>query len=713
MRQGQASARRGSWAWVARIAELIAWSTALVIFLILHVAEIDESTYRDGLWLTGALVVWLLAFFRGLLPRRSTRWWAVWLPLVGSTAFATAAYALLDRDVPSAQIVFVPVIVATGLLAGAWGGIASAALSAGGYLAIATPLGNPDGNVQASVTIGIFVLCGSIAGLLSRELRTHYRGEQEEHRLATAVRHRLLAVLDAIDEGIVFRDRNGSVRVLNRRAGVLFDIQSDDVLGTSAAEVLRTIARLTEDPEGFMETFQKLRDQPEAELRAQIEQIIPARRQLRLYSGPAYDDDGTLVGRIDVYSDVTDAVQRAAENERLYEEARRVAESFQRGLLPRDVPRLPRVGMVAHYVPASGLRTVCGDLYDFVPLADGRMALVMGDVVGTGPEAANDAALTRYTLRSFAGQLRDPAKLLQWMNAHIHSQLPPDRFVRLVVAVLDPERATLEYANAGHVPPVVFRGATRTVEWLEEGDIALGIVDDVRFKSGHVALNPSDMLVMYTDGLTEAPRAGRPFGQGRFSDLVSEWGIGTPGELVQAIRRGVDAWVDNELRDDLALLAVQVVPDTVLGEPLRELVIPNEAVRVSEVRNFVASFLADLRAPVETSAEVLLAVGEAAGNAYRHGRRPIGRSELRIRCEYERPMLHVTVADDGPGFDPGEEPAVGLPDPFASGGRGLFLMKELMDDVRIEPTPVGTTVTLARTIETLGGDGEGPSRRDN
>ena len=706
------SSEKGSWAWVARLAELVSWVTAVAIFGIVNAAALPPDAYRQGLWLTGALAVWLLVFFRFVLPRNSTAWWAVWLPLVGTAVFATATFSLFRGEVPSAQAIFIPPIVVTGLLAGAGGGIASALLCGAGFVAVATPFSDSLGTIRTGFTVGIFVLCGSVAGVLARELRTHYRGEQEEHRLATAVRHRLLAVLDAVDEGIIFRDRTGVVRVLNRRAGVLFDIDPDAVLGSPANDVLRTIARKTEDPEEFMETFQRLRDQPEAELRSQIEQIIPARRQLRLYSGPAFDDTGALVGRIDVYSDVTEAVRRASENERLYEEARRTAESYQRGLLPRDPPRLPRVGIVAHYVAAAGRRAVCGDLYDFVPLPDGRMAVVMGDVVGTGPEAVSDAALTRYTLRSFAGQIRDPAKLLQWMNAHLRSQSTPERFVRLVVGVLDPERATLTYANAGHVPPVVFRAETRSVEWLEEGDIALAIEDDVRYKAAHIDLHPGDMLVFYTDGLTEAPRAGRPFGQGKFSDIVAEWGIGTPGELVQAIRRSVDAWVDDELRDDLALVVLQVVPDAVFGEPLRELVVPNEASRISEVRRFVGSFLADLRAPVDATSEVLLAVGEAAGNAYRHGRRASGRSELRVRCEYEHPTLTVTVADDGPGFEPTTADE-GLPDPFASGGRGLFLMNELMDDIGIAGDPQGTTVTLRRRILPLAASPDEPTKRDD
>lgn len=697
MAEDRPATRKGSWTWVARVAELTAWGTTALIVLVLNVADVPSDTYSNGLIVVGALAVWLLLFFRGLLPRRRTAWWALTVPLLLSVGFGCVTYALLRDHVTSAQTVFVPIIVSTGLLAGVSGGLAAALLSQVGFLALAASSGID--SVATSFTGGMFLLSGSIAGLLSRELRTHYRGEQEEHRLATAVRHRLLAVVDAVDEAIIFRDRQGTVRVVNRRAGTLFDIAPDDHLGEPAVELLRKIARQTEDPEELMEFFQGLRDQPEAELRRDIEQIIPVRRKLRVFSGPTFDDTGTLVGRIDVFTDVSEAVRRSEEIERLYERTRKIAESYQRGLLPVDMPRLPRVGMVAHYIAAAGERAVCGDFYDFLPMSEGRVGLVLGDVCGIGPVAANDAALTRYTLRSFAGQVTDPANLLQWMNAHIKKQSSPERFVRLLLGVLDPERAVLTYANAGHVPPILYRSATTDVEWLGEGGLALGVEDDTRYKAGRVELHPGDMAVFYTDGVTEAQRNGQPYGQGRLLDLVKRYGVGSPGELVQAVRSGVETWTgDADMRDDIALLVFQIAPDTALDEPIREMVVPNEPARVADIRRFVASFLADLRAPVELSSDVLLAVGEAAGNASRHGRRTQGRSEIRVRCELARPDVEITIADDGPGFDPSEVADRGTPDPLAQGGRGLFLMRELMDDVSMSTSAEGTIVVMRRTL---------------
>jgi serine phosphatase RsbU (regulator of sigma subunit)/anti-sigma regulatory factor (Ser/Thr protein kinase) len=696
---GPRNVNKGSRGWTRRVAELATWGALAVVSLLVLLAGLPRQELLWALGLVLAAAVWALMLFRRELVRTERVPGVAVLYVAISLALAAGFYAVLRGEVPTAQLVFVPVIAVSGLLAGFRAGLATGVVAAVLYAVVGEATGEPPSVIAAAVNLGIFFLSGSVAGLLAEELRSHYRGEQEEHRLATAVRHRLLAVLDAIDEAIVFRDRQGVVRVVNRRAADLFGIDADEHLGGAAAELLRVIARQTEDPEGFMESFQELRDDPELEMRVSIEQIIPERRRLRLYSGPARDESGILVGRIDVYTDVTDAVRRAEEIERLYEQARETAESYQRGLLPDSVPTLPRVNLVAHYIAARGPRAVCGDFYDFVALPQGRVGIVLGDVCGVGPPAANDAAFTRYTLRSFVADESDPVALMSKLNAHIDRHLSNDRFVRLVLGILDPERAELSYVNAGHVPPVIYRARSGRAEWLGEGGLPLGVSPDEPYEARRVQLEPGDMLLFYADGVTEGIRKGRVFGQGRLQDLVEEYGVGTPGELVQAIRRSVEAWApSDELRDDVALLVGQVVPDAAIAEPARELLLPNEPARVKELRAFVADYLADLRAPIEESQEIVIAVGEAASNACKYGRKANGRSEIRVRCALEGPNVVISVSDDGPGFDATTIHHNGLPDRFASGGRGMFLMNQLMDSVEIDTSEAGTTVTLKRAV---------------
>ncbi len=690
--------RKGSWLWALRMAETTAWGSAGLFLLWLAASPAPAGVRLRGVVLLIALAAWIAATFRVVLPARADDVVTAVATVVVATAFAAGAWWIAGSYQPAVRLLFVPVALCAGLLGGYYVGGGAALLGAAAYTVLAIHLGVWHGPGQTIVVAGVLLLVGLVSGGLSLQLRAHLRGEEEEHRIAVAVRHRLVAVLDAVDEAIVFSDRQGTVRLVNRRAAELFDISPDDHVGRPHVQLLRLLARRTEDPEGFMETFQEVRDDPEAELRTLVEQIIPQRRQMRLFSGPARDEAGEVVGRIDVYTDISEAMARSREVRRLLEEARLVAESYQRSLLPTAIPSLPRVSLVAHYIPAAGRRAVCGDFYDFVGLPDGRMAMVLGDVVGAGPAAANDAALTRYTLRSFASEVSSPERLMQWMNRYLASELSTERFVRLLLVSLDPERAVLDYVNAGHVPPVLFRFRSGEAEFLGEGGLALGVEDDSTYKAASVALEPGDTLVLYTDGVTEAPRRGRPFGQGRLLDLVSEYGVGTPGEVVQAVRRSVELWVeDEELRDDLALIVCQVVPDALIGEPIRELVLPNDPARLQEMRSFVASFLADVRAPVGPSSELLLAVGEATANATRHGRRT-DRSEVRIRCAVEGAEAVVTVADDGAGFQPSAEDMAAPQDRFASGGRGLFLMQQLADDVAITGSEAGTTVTLRKRL---------------
>jgi serine phosphatase RsbU (regulator of sigma subunit)/anti-sigma regulatory factor (Ser/Thr protein kinase) len=505
-------------------------------------------------------------------------------------------------------------------------------------------------------------------------------------------------ILDALDEAIIFSDAGGVVRQINRRAAELFEIDAADFLDGPRVALARTVALQTEDPDGFMETLQELRTDPSKELRFEIEQVIPARRNLRFYSGPAPAPDGRL-GRIDVFADISLAVRRANEIELLYEQARAAAESYRGGLLPEGIPSLPRFNMVAHYIPAAAGRSVCGDFYDFIPMSEGRMGLVIGDVCGTGPRAASDSALARHSLRYLATEEPDPGRLLERVSEQIRAQIGSERFVRLGFVLLDPEQAMLGYSTAGQAPPILYRAETKEVEWLEDGGLPLAVEADAHYQTERRKLDPGDMLILYTDGVTEAARRGRPFGQRKLGDLVKQYGVGTPGEFIQALRRAVGAWVGGgELRDDIALLVSQVAPDAAIDEPTRELVLPNEPARIREVRRFVASFLADVRAPVDISADILLSVSEAAANACRYGRTSDSWSELRIQCRLERPDVIVSVTDEGSGFDPAGLEVARLPDRFASGGRGLFLMQKLMDEVTTESSDDGTTVFLKKRI---------------
>jgi PAS domain S-box-containing protein len=687
---------KGSWRWALVVAERTTYGTIAMVFVLVQMIHFRREDYLVGLALVALLSVLAFGFFRIALPllQRDPR--VSWIGLAYGLTAATSTFVLFSGYLGAAPSFFAPVVAVSALI----GTLATAFIAAGlaivAYLIAASLTDPADSAASLLLNSAIFMMVGVVFGLLTSELRTNYRRQISASGRASNVGYRLNAVVEAVEEAIIFTDRRNLIRVLNERAVALFDVQPEEMIGEPVVRLLRHIARQTEDPEGFMEAYQVLRDEPEAQFEREIEQIIPVRRVLHALSRPARDTWGDLVGRVDVFADVTERVRRSREVERLLAEARGTAESYQRALLPPVPTSLPRIGLVAHYIPAAGQRAVSGDFYDFLTLKDGRVLVALGDVCGIGPRAVSDAAMARYTLELLARTDDDPETILGSMARNMRERLGGERFVRMVVARLDPERAVLHYATAGHVPPLLFRAATGETEWLGEGGLPLGVEDEPTYKNGALELNPGDTLFLYTDGVTEAARRGRPMGQGRLSDLVQEFGPGTPGELVQGVRRAVEAWVDKGLGDDLAMVAVQVVPDTAVDAPARELVLPNEPSRIRDVRSFISEFLTDLRAPLDVASEIVLAAGEAAGNAVKYGRKESVQGEVRVRCVVQGVNIQITIADDGPGFEISDEPAMGQPDPLAAGGRGLFLMRELMDEVDIDSSPEGTTVTLTR-----------------
>jgi serine phosphatase RsbU (regulator of sigma subunit)/anti-sigma regulatory factor (Ser/Thr protein kinase)/PAS domain-containing protein len=691
------SAMKGSWDWALRVSERTALTTVAALFVVIHADELEAGTYRLALALAAGLLAVIGLLFRVVLPHLRYRRLGAWLGVAVGTLSSVAIYALLKGEVPSAHLFFIPPLVMAGMLGDLMVAGVASLLAVGGYLGVGQLTNQAPGAIPALLNSSIFLFSGLVSGLLSQELREHFRREMVEHRLATAVGHRLTAVLGSIEEAIVFSNRAGVTKMVNRRAAELFDIDPNDYQDAPVVQLLRVVARETEDPEGFMETFQQLRDEPERELGWDVEQIIPSRRVLRVLARPVKSSTGALVGRIDVYTDITEGVRRAAAMEEALAQARKTAESYVRGLLPQSIPSLPRVGVVAHYVPATSGRGVSGDFYDFMTFKDGRVGLLIGDVVGIGPEAVSDASMTRYTLRSLSRTESEPGALMELVNDALRQDLGQDRFVRAVFAVLDPERAVLEYCNAGHAPPILFRAKRGNIDRLEEGGLPLGVDVGERYKTARLELDPGDSVLFYTDGVTEATRLGKPMGQGRLSDLVRQYGFGTPGELVQGIRRAVEAWVDDELRDDMAMIGCQVVPDTSTDIAARELVLPNDPARLRDVRDFVAEFMSDLRVSVEITGEMLLAVSEAAGNAAKYGRSQQRNSEVRVRCSLEGTDITITVSDEGPGFEIPSD-SDDLPDPLASGGRGLFLMKHMTDHLSIATGEEGTVVTLQRKV---------------
>jgi phosphoserine phosphatase RsbU/P len=177
-----------------------------------------------------------------------------------------------------------------------------------------------------------------------------------------------------------------------------------------------------------------------------------------------------------------------------------VARQVQAGLMPREMPDIPGFGIAGAWHPA---REVAGDFYDIFPLDEGRWGMVIGDVADKGTAAALYMAMVRSLILSGALRHRSPAAVLAEVNHTILRQSSAVIFVTVFLAVLDPKKQTLQYANAGHNPPVV-RRASGAIESLTKTGSALGVFDEPQLSVTTITLGPGDAVVLYTDGVTEA-----------------------------------------------------------------------------------------------------------------------------------------------------------------------------------------------------------------
>ncbi|MGH9346730.1 MAG: PP2C family protein-serine/threonine phosphatase [Vicinamibacterales bacterium] len=239
-----------------------------------------------------------------------------------------------------------------------------------------------------------------------------------------------------------------------------------------------------------------------------------------------------------------------------------IAREIQQAMLPKAVYQAEGIDAFGMTRPAN---TVGGDFYDVIPLGGGRVLVALGDVAGKGSPAALLMALLLAMLRTLVDEGLDPAELVTRLNVQVMKQAPSTRFITLFLGVFDPATGQLTYVNAGQNPPLLRRAAGSPAstgsayEWLREGGVALGMFDRAQYVVGRTTLNPADVLVMYSDGITEAENArGQPFDEQGLQRVIETKSWATARELGWATFEAVERYTDERrLLDDLTVLVVR------------------------------------------------------------------------------------------------------------------------------------------------------------
>ncbi|HEY1251042.1 MAG TPA: PP2C family protein-serine/threonine phosphatase [Thermoanaerobaculia bacterium] len=259
-----------------------------------------------------------------------------------------------------------------------------------------------------------------------------------------------------------------------------------------------------------------------------------------------------------VVADLKRVLQREkqAEQERLERDVR-IAQEVQARLFPRMAPQIPNLQCQGVCRPARG---IAGDYYDFVTLDGGHAGIAVADVAGKGLPAALLMASLQAALRSLVSRANEaPAVLARDLNAQLCELTEPTRFATLFWGVFDERGRTLNYVNAGHNAPLLMRKAG-AVDRLAAGGRPLGVFPDSEYRMDSVSLAAGDVLVVYTDGVTEAPDAEeREFGEERLLESVRANEDRPVDEICRGVLKAVDAYQAGlPQQDDMTLVVARV-----------------------------------------------------------------------------------------------------------------------------------------------------------
>jgi serine phosphatase RsbU (regulator of sigma subunit) len=244
----------------------------------------------------------------------------------------------------------------------------------------------------------------------------------------------------------------------------------------------------------------------------------------------------------------------ALDNARLYEQQKAFAETIQRALLPGARPDVAGLDVGAVYESAARLE-VGGDVYDFLELGDGRLAVVIGDVTGHGVEATADMAMAKFVFRSLAREHSEPSDFLAHANEVIAGEIALGSFITMVYLDLD-SRGRASVASAGHPVPRLVMSDGR-VEPLECRGLALGIEGGQVYEQLEVELPAGAAVVLYTDGVIEARSGGELYGEARLDACLAERARLPAQALAAAVLADCRAFAGGELRDDCAIVVAR------------------------------------------------------------------------------------------------------------------------------------------------------------
>jgi phosphoserine phosphatase RsbU/P len=392
------------------------------------------------------------------------------------------------------------------------------------------------------------------------------------------------------------------------------------------------------------------------------------------------------------------------------EEELRVGRDLQLSMVPRILPDFAKRDDVAVHATLRPARELGGDFYDFFFVDANHLFFCVGDVSDKGVPAALFMAMAKTLIRARSADDPSPASLVTYLNAELARDNDKCMFVTLFAGRLDTTNGDLVYTNAGHDPPYL-RGADGALQRLEErhGPLA-GVTPGVVYGESRRRLAAGDVLVVFTDGVTEARDVGaRFFSEERTAEVVKAGGAMSAAAVVDRLASDVEAFTGGaEQADDITILALQFRPPshlaTIDGDVLlaETVTIRNRSRDLEAVDTILDRLAEQARLPSDAMSQIRIVCDEVLTNVIAHGFQDEAAHDITVSIEVAGQRFVLTVSDDGVPFDPLAVPSPDTSRPLeqrTAGGLGIHLVRHLVDQMTYERRGDRNVLTLVKAID--------------
>jgi PAS domain S-box-containing protein len=506
---------------------------------------------------------------------------------------------------------------------------------------------------------------------LQREISARKQAEQHAARLA--------AIVESSQDAIIGRDLDGIIMDWNSGAERLY--------GYTAAEILGKSILILEPPNRVNEMRLLLErvckgeaiTNFETERMAKNGRLIP----VSLTLSPIRNAAGEIVGTSTIVHDITTrkkaekALQAA--QERLQKEID-IAMRVQNSMAPKWLPELDGFEFAARNIPA---RYLSGDFYDFVSIDEKTYELALGDISGKGIPAALLTLSLRTSIRDESTPfpfMVTPPEILNEVNKEKYEELSRmDFFVTLFLAQLN-HQGIFSYASAGHGEALIFKRASGEIASLPATGLPIGVLEDEAYQYDAFILRPGDVVVIFSDGITEASNIREEqFGLERLKEVVKQNAACSPKEMTDCIEAAVLEFSEgHEQDDDISIMIVKALPRAVAFNMSRSM---------SQLENIVARIKENALAYSEEFAyEFELASSEIITNIIKYA--PEEQADLQIEITLREDGLQVDIFDQGKPFNLEDTPAPNF-DEARESGYGIFIARHVLDELTCKPNALG------------------------